>query len=55
VIIGALNWLLVGVAKYNVVAVLFGSDSIVSRVIYVLIGIAGLWVIKILYGKHPKF
>lgn len=49
VIIGAINWLLVGVARFDLVAFLFGgSASILSRVIYTIIGLAGLWAITIL-------
>jgi uncharacterized membrane protein YuzA (DUF378 family) len=52
VIIGALNWLLVGLLKYDLVAALFGgADSAVSRVIYTLVGIAGIWAIN-LFFKH---
>jgi uncharacterized membrane protein YuzA (DUF378 family) len=46
-IIGALNWGIVGLFKYNLVDSLFGSynTSIVSRVIYALVGISGLYLI----------
>ena len=51
IIIGALNWLLVGVANLDIVASIFGgTTSIVSRIIYILIGLAGLWAIR-LYAK----
>lgn len=43
VIIGALNWLLVGLFSFNLVDTLFGVSSIISRIVYVLVGIAGLW------------
>ena len=43
VIIGALNWLLVGLFSFNLVDSLFGSMSLLSRIIYVLVGISGLW------------
>ena len=42
VIIGALNWGLVGAANFNLVDQLLGAGSAASRVIYVLVGIAGL-------------
>lgn len=49
IIIGAVNWLAIGIAKFNLVGTLFGGDlSIISRVIYTLVGIAGLWAISIL-------
>ncbi len=43
VIIGALNWLLVGLCQFDLVAWAFGGqDAIFSRVIYVLVGVAGI-------------
>lgn len=42
-IIGGLNWGLVGLFHLDVVATLFGADSPISRVIYVLVGIAALY------------
>lgn len=45
-IIGGLNWGLVGLFQYDLVAGLFnGSDSIVSRVIYTLVGLAAVYVL----------
>ncbi|MHB1126610.1 MAG: DUF378 domain-containing protein [Bacillota bacterium] len=50
VIIGALNWLLVGVAKYNLISALFGSEtSTLSRSVYTLVGLAGIWFIGVLF------
>lgn len=47
VIIGALNWLLVGLFQFDLVASIFGGmDSIVSRIIYTLVGLAGIYSIK---------
>ncbi len=43
VIIGALNWLLVGLIDFNLVDTLFGVGSILSKIIYIIVGIAGLW------------
>ena len=45
VIVGALNWFLVGVFAFDLVAFLFGSMSIVSRIIYAAVGLSGLWMI----------
>ncbi len=42
VIIGAINWGLVGAFNLNLVSVLFGPMSILSRIIYIIIGIAGI-------------
>ncbi len=49
VIIGAINWLLVGIFNYNLVDSIFGVMSFVSRAIYILVGISGLWCIKALF------
>jgi len=55
VIIGALNWLLVGLFRYDLVAGLFGgSASIISRIIYVVIGLAGIWAISLLVRPREK-
>ena len=44
VIIGAINWGLVGFAKFDLVAWIFGGQTaILSRIIYALVGLAGLW------------
>lgn len=44
VIIGALNWLLVGLFQFDLVATLFGGQtSIVSRILYTIIGLAGMY------------
>lgn len=42
VIIGALNWLLIGLFSFDLVATLFGNMSIFSRFVYVLVGIADI-------------
>lgn len=42
VIIGALNWLLIGLFNFDLVATLFGTMSILSRIVYVLVGISGI-------------
>lgn len=50
VIIGALNWLLVGAFSFNLVDAIFGVGSLLSRLIYILVGISGLWSIAF-YAK----
>ncbi|MEK9158342.1 MAG: DUF378 domain-containing protein [Patescibacteria group bacterium] len=51
VIIGGLNWLLVGIGGWDVVALIFGgSDAIVSKIIYILVGLAAL----VLIFTHKK-
>ena len=49
VIIGAINWLLIGLLDFNLVDTLFGTMSILSRIVYILVGISGLWCIKALF------
>ena len=50
VIIGAVNWLLVGIFRFDLVAFLFGNLSWLSRIIYTIVGICGLYLIS-LYGR----
>lgn len=45
VIIGAVNWLLVGIFQFDLVAFLFGNLSWLSRIIYTLVGLCGLYLI----------
>ncbi len=52
VIIGAINWLLIGIFNFNLVDTIFGAMSIVSRIIYILVGISGLWCIKALFSSN---
>lgn len=49
VLIGALNWGLVGLFGFNVVAEIFGSAATVTKVIYSLIGLSGLWMLLTKY------
>lgn len=42
VIIGALNWLLIGLLNFNLVSAIFGNMSVLSRIIYTLVGISGI-------------
>ena len=49
-IIGAINWLLVGVFQFDIVAWLFGGQgAILSRILYTIIGAAGVWCITLLF------
>ena len=50
VIIGAINWGLIGFFKFDLVAFLFGDMSWLSRIIYAIIGLCGLYLIS-LYGR----
>jgi uncharacterized membrane protein YuzA (DUF378 family) len=42
-IVGGLNWGLVGLFDFNLVSAIFGDMTLLSRIIYVLVGIAALW------------
>lgn len=42
VIIGALNWLLIGLFEFDLVAMIFGSMSVMSRIIYTIVGVSGI-------------
>ena len=50
VVVGALNWLLVGMFKFDLVAFAFGNLTWLSRIIYTLVGLSGLYLISF-YGR----
>lgn len=50
IIIGALNWGLIGLFDFNLVETLFGTDNIMSRIVYVLVGISGIIDISLLFN-----
>lgn len=52
IIIGAINWGLIGLFSFDLVATLFGDMSILSRIVYSLVGISGLWGLKLLFVDH---
>lgn len=47
IIIGAINWGLIGLFRFNLVELIFGDMTVLARIIYTLVGIAGLWGIKL--------
>lgn len=51
IIIGAINWGLIGLFNFDLVATLFGEMSLLSRIVYSLVGFSGLWGIKLLFDK----
>lgn len=54
-IIGALNWGLIGLFQFDLVASLFGGqDSVISRIVYIIVGLAGLINLGLLFktGKE---
>ena len=55
VIIGAINWLLVGLFQFDLVSWLFGGQgALLSRIVYSLVGVAGLWSISLLFRDHEQ-
>lgn len=54
-IISSLNWGLVGIFQFDLVAWLFGGQGAVfSRIVYTVIGLAGLWCISLLFRKGQR-
>jgi len=51
VMIGALNWGLVGLFNFNLVAAIFGGMSFVARLVYTLVGLSGVYMIYYLTKK----
>ncbi len=50
VIVGAINWGLVGLFQFDLIAFLFGGQAaLISRVLYTVVGAAGLWSISMLF------
>jgi hypothetical protein len=54
IVIGGLNWLLWGIFEFNLVAAIFGTLSVISRIIYILVGIAALYVLIFMLPKMGK-
>mgnify|MGYP001625590864 CR=1 FL=1 len=52
VVIGAINWGLIGILNFNLVDAIFGTMSVISRIIYALVGISGLWAIRLLFVDY---
>ena len=54
-IFGAINWLLVGLFQFDLVAYICGGQAaVISRVIYTIVGIAGLWCISLLFRDRDR-
>lgn len=52
-IIGSVNWGLVGLFKFDLVAWIFGGQTaIISRIIYAVVGLAGLWCLTLLFRRN---
>ncbi|MGN0370597.1 MAG: DUF378 domain-containing protein [Butyrivibrio sp.] len=54
VIIGAINWLLIGFFRFDLVAFLFGNMTVLSRVVYVIVGLCGLYLLSA-FGRIRSF
>ena len=52
VVIGGLNWGLVGVFNWNLVDAIFGMGSVIARIVYILVGVAALWGIYYLFADE---
>ena len=52
-IIGSLNWGLIGIFQFDLVAWLFGGQgALLSRIVYALVGLAGVWCISLLFRRN---
>ncbi len=52
-VIGCVNWGLVGIFQFDLVAWLFnGQDALLSRIVYTIIGLAGLWCASFLFRRR---
>lgn len=51
IIIDAINWGLIGTFNFNLVEAIFVCVSIMSKIIYILVGISGLWSIKLIFNR----
>ncbi len=55
VIIGAINWGSIGIFGFDIVGALFGGQgSVISRIIFTLVGLAGLWCITLLFRNNKN-
>ena len=52
VIIGALNWLTIGLFEYDFVRMIFGATTATSKIIFTVVGIAGLYSISLLFRDY---
>lgn len=55
-IVGALNWGSIGLFKFDIVAwICGGQEAVLSRIIYTLVAIAGVWCISLLFRARESF
>ena len=53
-IVGALNWLLVGIFNFNLVTWIFGASSVITVILYILVGFGGIWGIVMLFQRNVR-
>ena len=53
-IIGSLNWGLVGLFGFDLVAFITGNMTILARIIYILVAVAGIWCITMLFRGNDE-
>ncbi len=53
-VIGGLNWGLVGLMDFNLVATIFGSISYLARLVYIVVALASIWVALVEVGLVPR-
>lgn len=54
-IIGAINWGSIGIFQFDIVSWLFGGqDAIISRIVYTVVALAGLWCISLLFRERDE-
>ena len=53
-VVGALNWLLVGLFNFNLVTWIFGPGSVISIILYILVGLGGIWGIIMLFQRNVR-
>lgn len=53
-VIGGLNWGLVGLMDFNLVAMIFGSISYLARLVYIVVALASIWVALVEVGLVPR-
>ena len=53
-IVGALNWLLIGICGFNLVSWLTMGSEIAQRIVYILVGVAGAWLVYFIIRKKGR-
>ena len=55
-VIGALNWGSIGLFQFDIVAWLFGGqDALISRIVYTVVSLAGIWCISLIFRARERF